>query len=126
MGRIVDLVKTSPGHHLALLGRAIQLVRITERDCSRRIEPSDLVLAQRDRGGGEVFLKLLPCAGSDNRQYAFGLDPGDGDLARLRANLLGYRTDGVDRRIVVRVIGVLHADRRVFRTVRPSRGGLKD
>ena len=85
MGRIVDLVKTSPGHHLALLGRAIQLVRITERDCSRRIEPSDLVLAQRDRGGGEVFLKLLPCAGSDNRQHAFGLDPGDGDLARATA-----------------------------------------
>jgi hypothetical protein len=96
-------------------------VRIAERDCSRRIEPSDLVLAQRDRDGGEVFLKLLPCAGSDNRQHAFGLDPGDGDLAGLRADLLGYYTDGVDRCIVIRVIGMLHAGFQIGRAppVRP-------
>jgi hypothetical protein len=31
MGQIVDLVKTTPGHHLALLGRGIQVVRIAER-----------------------------------------------------------------------------------------------
>ena len=37
-------------------------MRIAERDRSRRIEPSDLVIAQRDRDGGEVILKLLPCA----------------------------------------------------------------
>lgn len=29
MGQIVDLVETSPGHHLAQLGGAIQLVRIS-------------------------------------------------------------------------------------------------
>jgi hypothetical protein len=55
MGRIVDLVETSPGHHLALLRRVIQLVRIAERDRSRRIEPPDLVIAQGDREGGEVI-----------------------------------------------------------------------
>jgi transaldolase len=31
-------------------------------------------------------------------------------LAGLRADLLGYYTDGVDRCIVVRVIGMLHAE----------------
>jgi len=40
--RIVDLVETALGHYLAMLGRAIQVVRIAERDCSRCIEPSDL------------------------------------------------------------------------------------
>ena len=84
-------------------------MRIAERDRSRRIEPPDLVSAQHDRDGGEVFLKLLPCAGSDNRQHPFGLDPGDSDLAGLRANLLRYRTDCVDRHIIVRVIGMPHA-----------------
>jgi hypothetical protein len=29
MGQIVDMVKTTPGHRLALLGRGIQLVRIS-------------------------------------------------------------------------------------------------
>ena len=120
MGRIVDLVETSPGHHLALLGRAIQLVRIAKCDRRRRIEPPDLVIAQRDREGGEVFVKLLPCAGSDNRQHAFGLDPGDGDLAGLRANLLCHRTDGVDRRIGVRVIGQCYRVKTVFPRARPS------
>src|SRR6202140_4722522 len=109
MGRIIDLVETSPGHNFALLGRAIQVVRIAERDLSRPIEPSDLVIAQRDRDGCEVILKLLPGAGSDNRQHSFGLDPGDSDLAGLRANLFSYRADCVDRCIVVRVIGMLHA-----------------
>jgi hypothetical protein len=36
-----------------------------------------------------VILKLLPCAGSDNRRHPFGLDPGDSHLAGLRADLLG-------------------------------------
>jgi hypothetical protein len=31
MSQIVDLVKTTPGHHLALLGRGIQVVRIAAR-----------------------------------------------------------------------------------------------
>jgi hypothetical protein len=31
MGQIVDLVKTTPGYHLALLGPGIQVVRIAKR-----------------------------------------------------------------------------------------------
>jgi hypothetical protein len=33
MDQIVDLVKTTPGYHLALLGPGIQVVRIAERCC---------------------------------------------------------------------------------------------
>jgi hypothetical protein len=74
MGWIVDLVETSPGHHLA--ARTSYSARADSRARFRlRIEPPDLVLAQRDRGGGEVFFKLLPRAGSDNWQHAFGLNP---------------------------------------------------
>ena len=57
-GRIVDLVETSPGHQRTLLGRAIQIVRIAGRDRSHRIEPSDLVIAQRDRGGEVIVVPV--------------------------------------------------------------------